>query len=68
MKILLVDWAAAQYNPPPSAYVLRSWRLAGQIVPAPEKVGSAYYVDESARRQLKPRPTLVQRLKAAEHA
>lgn len=65
MKILLADWAARQYSPAPSTWVLRKWVRGGQIYPAPEKVGSAYYVDEAARRQLSQRPSLVDRLRTA---
>lgn len=65
MKILLADWAARQYSPAPSTWVLRKWVRAGQISPAPERVGSAYYVDENAKRQVTQRPSLVDRLRAA---
>ncbi len=65
MKVKLSDWAAAHYSPPPSMWTLRQWVRAGQIYPAPEKVGSAYYVDDTARRQLTPRPTVAQRMRAA---
>lgn len=63
MKIPLPDWAARHYSPPPSAWVLRQWVRAGQIQPPPEKVGSAYYVEEGAKRQLRKLPPLVDRLK-----
>lgn len=65
MKIPLTEWASRNYDPPPSAWVLRKWARAGQITPAPERVGAAYYVDDTARRQLNPRPSLVERLKTA---
>lgn len=65
MKILLTDWAARHYSPAPSIWVLRKWVRDGEIYPAPEKVGSAYYVEDTARRQLSPRPSLVERLRAA---
>lgn len=65
MKILLSDWASRHYSPAPSTWVLRKWVRAGQIYPTPEKVGSSYYVDESARRQLSQRPSLVDRLRTA---
>ena len=64
MKILLSDWAARNYSPPPSAWTLRAWIRKGQIYPPPELVGSSYYVSEDARRQLSPRPTVLQRMKA----
>lgn len=65
MKIPLADWAARHYSPAPSTWVLRKWVRAGQIHPKPEKVGSAYYVDESAERKTTARPSLVDRLRAA---
>lgn len=49
MKIPLHDWAARQYDPPPSAFTLRRWAREGLICPMPEKVGKSYYVEESAR-------------------
>ncbi|MBG6082704.1 excisionase [Rubrivivax gelatinosus] len=67
MKILLNAWAKIHYAPPPSAFVLRQWVRKGEIVPAPELVGRAYYVDDTARRIVagRPaRPSLVERLKA----
>lgn len=66
MKIPLSEWAARHYNPAPSLWVLRKWVRQGEIYPAPEKVGSAYYVEEHAvRQQSGQRPSLVSRLKAA---
>ena len=65
MKITLTDWAARRYTPPPSAYVLRKWCRNGEIYPAPELVGNAWYVDESARRLTAEAPSLVKRLEAA---
>lgn len=64
MKITLAAWAADRYDPPPSAYVLRKWVRDGQIHPAPELVGKAYYVDPKARRLTPdmPRRGLVARL------
>jgi hypothetical protein len=50
MKVLLTAWAAARYDPPPSAWVLRQWVRRGEVYPPPELVGKAYYVDEKARR------------------
>lgn len=49
-KIPLADWAEMHYDPPPSAWTLRQWVRAGQIVPAPEKVGKGYYVAPDAQR------------------
>lgn len=66
MKILLHDWAARRYDPPPSAWVLRKWVREGEISPCPERVGRDYYVDENATRILPGgRGRLVDRLKAA---
>ena len=48
MKILITDWAARQFNPPPSKTTLYTWAKSGQIVPAPIKVGNRWYVDEQA--------------------
>jgi hypothetical protein len=49
-KILLSEWAARRYDPPPSAWVIRQWVRKGEIYPAPELVGKSYYVAENARR------------------
>ncbi len=65
MKIPLGDWAARHYSPAPSAWVLRKWVREGQIYPAPEKVGSSYYVEEDAHRMTMERSSLVDRLRAA---
>ena len=67
MKILISDWAARQYDPAPSQFVLRKWCRDGEIYPAPEKVGRDWYVDESARRITvgSPRVSLVDRLRSA---
>lgn len=43
-------WAAARYAPPPSDWVLRKWCRSGEIYPAPELVGKAWFVLETARR------------------
>lgn len=65
-KIPLTAWAAEQYNPPPSAYLLRKWMQAGEIYPAPELVGKTYYVERDATRgRAAARPSLVDRLKRA---
>ncbi len=65
--IPLATWAAEKYDPPPSQWVLRKWVRQGQIYPSPEKVGHAYYVEATARRQNAAlgRPSLVDRIKAA---
>lgn len=67
MKILLTDWAAKHYSPPPSIFTLRRWAKAGEIYPPPEKAGKSYYVDENAQRiSVDPgRPTLLQQLQSA---
>lgn len=64
MKIPLSVWAARNYDPPPSAWVLRRWARDGELHPVPELVGKTYYVDETARRLTgaSGRPTLVERL------
>lgn len=49
-RIPISRWAAARYDPPPSAWVLRRWCRDGEIYPAPERVGRDWYVDENARR------------------
>ena len=66
MKIKLSDWAARHYSPAPSLWVLRRWVRDGEICPPPEKVGSAYYVEETAARLVEnaPRKSLVERLQA----
>ncbi|MFM2058433.1 MAG: hypothetical protein RLY71_2818 [Pseudomonadota bacterium] len=68
MKITLSEWASRRYSPPPSAWTLRRWAREGDIHPAPERVGKAYYVDEHARRLSagsSGAPTLVQRIQGA---
>ena len=49
-KIRLAQWAALRYDPAPSLWVLRQWVRRGEIVPEPELVGKAYYVEPTARR------------------
>ena len=49
MKILLQDWAAKRYSPPLNPETPRRWAKAGLIVPAPVKIGRAYYVDPKAK-------------------
>lgn len=67
MKITLTEWAAKNYTPPPSAWVLAEWRRAGQIHPLPERVGREWYVDADARRVIHeaPRRSLVRRISEA---
>ncbi|QNK69473.1 excisionase [Variovorax sp. PAMC26660] len=49
LKITLAAWAAQQFDPPPAERTLRLWVREGRIVPAPLKIGRAYYVEPSAR-------------------
>lgn len=73
MKIPLTEWAARNYKPTPTAWVLRRWARDGEISPAPERVGREWYVLETARRGAAAsdepdhgRPlTLVERLQSA---
>lgn len=66
MKILLREWAVRRYDPAPSNFTLRRWAREGEIVPAPELVGKHYYVDERAERLGSSRPSLLDRIRAAE--
>lgn len=50
MKLLLTEWAAKNYSPPPSLFTLRRWARAGEIYPPPEKVGKSWMVDDTAVR------------------
>lgn len=67
MKILLSDWAARRYDPPPSSFVLRKWCRDGEIYPPPEKVGREWYVDANARRLsgATPRVGLIEQMERA---
>lgn len=49
-KIPVATWAAAHYDPPPSAWVLRKWARSGEFWPPAERVGKEWYVREDARR------------------
>ena len=49
LKISLVKWAAQQFDPPPADRTLRLWVRQGRIVPAPVKIGRAYWVEPTAR-------------------
>ena len=63
MKLLLTDWAAKHYSPPPPLFTLRRWARDGEIWPAPEKAGKHWYVDEAATRIAHTAgPTLLQRI------
>jgi hypothetical protein len=67
VKILLQDWAARHYDPPPSIHTLRRWVREDRFVPPAELVGRSYYVEETAYLHdawgSGGRPTLVERLK-----
>lgn len=47
--IRLSAWAVAHYSPPPADRTLRLWVQEGRIVPAPVKIGRAYYVSPDAK-------------------
>ena len=49
-SIPVAAWAAARYDPPPSAWTLRKWCRAGEFWPPAERVGKEWYVREDARR------------------
>jgi len=55
-KITLEAWAARRYDPAPSAYLLRKWRKAGELHPAPELVGRDWMIEPDARRVLGDEP------------
>lgn len=81
-KIPLSTWAARNYSPTPSAWVLTRWCRDGEISPPPERVGRGWYVLETATRGAAvaqplpsetpeanaPRLSLVARLRQAEAA
>jgi len=50
MKILLTEWAARNYSPPPTTRLLKAWVRTGQIYPSPERVGRTWMVDEKSTR------------------
>jgi hypothetical protein len=64
--VLLEQWGAANFDPPPSLWTLRAMARAGKIRPLPVKIGKAYYVHPDAE-VVDPaqRPSLVQRLQRA---
>ncbi|MDP9995497.1 hypothetical protein J2W28_006435 [Variovorax boronicumulans] len=49
LKITLAKWAAQQFDPRPADRTLRLWVREGRIVPAPVKIGRAYWVEPTAR-------------------
>ena len=62
MMILLSDWAARNYSPPPSDWTLRKMARDGQIVPPPVKRGKHWYVAENARDAAIPAASVADRL------
>lgn len=48
-RITLPAWAAQHWDPAPSQRTLERWTRDGRILPAPQKVGRAYYVLPTAR-------------------
>lgn len=48
-KILLTEWAKAQFDPPPGIGTLRAWAKTKQILPYPEKIAGKWMVDENAK-------------------
>lgn len=64
MKVTLAQWAAQHYDPAPTTWVLGQWRRAGQIHPAPERVGREWYVEQDAQRMTE-NTSLVRRLRKA---
>lgn len=49
-KVLLEDWARAEYGEkPPSIFTLRRWAQAGKFHPPAERHGRRYYVSPNAR-------------------
>ena len=47
--ISLAKWAAERFTPTPHPNTLRAWARDGKVVPAPVKIGRAYYVRPDAR-------------------
>lgn len=48
MKITLDTWAKQRFDPPPHVNTLRAWARDGKIIPAPVKIGRAYFVEAKA--------------------
>lgn len=67
MKVALQVWAARQFDPPPATRTLRRWVSNAQIIPAPVKIGSKYYVEPTARHiaEITRESGLLGRLRAA---
>lgn len=47
-RIRLTAWAEQRFDPAPAERTLRLWVAQGRILPAPIKIGRAYYVDPAA--------------------
>ena len=47
-KMTLEEWAADQFQTPPSQNTLRKWAREGRIAQAPIKHGRSYYVEAEA--------------------
>jgi hypothetical protein len=63
--VMLEQWGAANFDPPPSLWTLRAMVRAGKIQPRPVKIGKAYYVQPDAVVVDPSRaPTLLERLQA----
>lgn len=68
-RVTLQEWAARNYDPPPSPWTLRRWVRHGELYPGAELVGKTYYIDERAKRLTgapEPRKSLVEQLEEAE--
>lgn len=49
MNIPLMDWAKRHFSVPASRATLNTYAKTGQIIPAPQKFGGRWMVDENAR-------------------
>lgn len=47
--ITLEAWAKLRYDPAPAIRTLRRWANAGNIQPAPQKIGRIYMVNPAAK-------------------
>lgn len=61
-RIRLTAWALRRFDPPPAERTLRLWVKSGRILPAPVKIGRAYYVDPDAVHIAEARSRLIDRL------
>lgn len=66
-RVSLALWAERQFDPAPTDRTLRRWAKAGQIVPAPLKIGKTWYVEPTARHieEVTGAPSLLSRLRIA---